>query len=78
MTALTTWLNEPMDSGEMLELLDEVRRILVNHSDRIRLLFFLEIFKDESFDPLVVLEGLEDIDHVCELVESAVCEGLTN
>ena len=78
MTALTAWLNEPMYSGKMLELFDEVRCILVNLSDLIRFLFFLEIFKDESFNSLVVLEGLENIDHVCELVKSAVCEGLTN
>ena len=40
-TALTAWLDEAVNSGEMLELLYEVGSVLVDHLNRIRLLVFL-------------------------------------
>ena len=67
-----------MNSGKVLELFDEVRGVLIDGLNLIRFLVFLQIFEDESFDSLMVLERLEDIDHVCELVESAAGECLPN
>ena len=75
-TALTAWLDEAVNSGEMLELLYEVGSVLFNNFNWIRFLVFLQILKDERFDSFVVLERLEDIDHVWELVQSAISEGL--